>query len=189
MYHFSAPSTSLKPSELLSLPLRLRLLVMYLPSEGEVVPGDAEGPGDRLKGDVEFGRGACSCDNAVVVAPPEGFVDVVIVRGCVGEGVCCCVVEEGEVALPCWIAEWARKAARKLARKGRWVGIVLSFMRIRFDRGPQGEEKGGRSNNGSTDSSDCRMDIPPDEAFIRFDPRCEIEGKNLEGYPGLFSEL
>jgi phage/plasmid primase-like uncharacterized protein len=74
---------------------------MYLPSGGEVVPGDVEGPGDRLKGDVEWGLGEWSCDNAVVVAPPDGFVDVVIVRGCEGEGVCCCVVEEVGVALPC----------------------------------------------------------------------------------------
>jgi hypothetical protein len=113
---------------------------MYLPfggSEGELVPGDVEGPGDRLKGEVECGLGECSADNAVVVAPPDGFADVVIVRGCEGEVVCCWVVEEGEVALLCCIAEWARKAARKLAKKGRWVGIVFSFMRNRLGRGSQ----------------------------------------------------
>jgi hypothetical protein len=60
---------------------------------------------------------------AVVVAP-EGLVDVVMVRGCEGEGpgeVCaCCVVGEGDgVALPCWMAECALKAARKFEKKGR----------------------------------------------------------------------
>lgn len=85
-----------------------------------MAPGDVEGPGDRLKGEVECVRGEWRADNAVVVAPADGFVDVVIVRGCAGEEACCCEEEEGEeVALPCWMAEWARKAARKLAKKGR----------------------------------------------------------------------
>jgi hypothetical protein len=136
MYHFSAPSTSLNPSLLLSLPLR-PLLAIYRPvpfctGPSAPVPGELPGPGDRLNGDVECVRGEWSADNAVVVAP-EGFVDVevVIERGCEGEEVCvcawcCCEGDEGEdVALPCWIALWARKAARKLAKKGRWVGIVL----------------------------------------------------------------
>lgn len=70
------------------------------------MPGDVEGPGDRLKGDAECVRGECSADNAVAVAPPDGLPDVVIVRGCEGEVVCCCEVGEGEdVALPCWMAE------------------------------------------------------------------------------------
>jgi hypothetical protein len=67
------------------------------------------------------------------VAPD--FEVVVMVRGFEG---CCCwaeVVEvwdgweegEAEEALPCWIAEWALKAARKFERKGRWVGILASF--------------------------------------------------------------
>jgi hypothetical protein len=66
---------------------------------------------------------------AVVVAPEGCFVLVVMVRGCEGcDGGCwlcaCWDGEEGEdVAFP-WIAEWARKAARKLERKGRCVGIL-----------------------------------------------------------------
>lgn len=70
--------------------------------------------------------------SAVVVAP---FVLVVIVRGedvvpvdgyweegWEGEDV-------GE-AFDCWVvrAEWARKAARKLERKGRFVGIFFEFV-------------------------------------------------------------
>jgi hypothetical protein len=70
---------------------------------------------------------------AVVVAP--GFVDVVIVRGLevVVFGYEEVLGEEWEVdvgweeAFPCWMAEWARKAARKLERKGRFVGISFSF--------------------------------------------------------------
>lgn len=39
-----------------------------------------DGPGDLLNGDVEV-RGLCREVRAVVVAPAEGLVDVVIVRG------------------------------------------------------------------------------------------------------------
>jgi hypothetical protein len=62
-----------------------------------------------------------------VVVAPDGFAEVAMDRGCDGEVVCwcCCEGEEGEdVAFP-WIALCARKAARKLAKKGRWVGIAL----------------------------------------------------------------
>lgn len=63
----------------------------------------------------------------MAVAP--GFEVVVIVRGFEW---CCCWVEvvevweegEAEEAFPCWIAEWALKAARKFERKGRWVDIL-----------------------------------------------------------------
>lgn len=81
IYHFSAPSTSLNPSELLSLS-RLPLdVVMYLPpSLGLMGPLLLEGPGDLLNGDVDV-RGEWRDVRAVVVAPAEGLVDVVIVRG------------------------------------------------------------------------------------------------------------
>jgi len=52
--------------------------------------GNVDGPGERRKGDVDFVRGGWSVDNAVVVAPlADDFVDVVIVRGCGREAVCC----------------------------------------------------------------------------------------------------
>lgn len=91
IYHFSAPSTSLKPSELLSLP-RLPLgLAIYLPLCCSAL-GDVEGvcvPGDVLNGLAECVRGEWRVERAAAVAP--GFVDVVIVRGfevCVEEVVC-----------------------------------------------------------------------------------------------------
>ena len=64
-----------------------------------------------------------------------GLVLVVIVRGFEGE-VCDCVVDEvcegcdedAEEALPCCMAEWARKAARKFERKGRLVGMVVDVL-------------------------------------------------------------
>jgi len=77
---------------------------------------------------VECVRGECRDVRAVVVAPAEGFVDVVIVRGCEGDEECVWVFcdDEGEdVAFP-WMAECALKAARKLAKKGRCVDIVTS---------------------------------------------------------------
>lgn len=84
-------------------------------------------PGDVDSGEAECVRGDCRDVRAVVVGPP--FDEVFIVRGCEGWG--CCEEEEGEeVAFPVDIAEWARKAARKLERKGLWVGIlrVLLFL-------------------------------------------------------------
>lgn len=100
---------------------------MYFPwaSEGDFGPGDVEGPGDRDKGDVECVRGECSDVRAVVVAP-EGFVDVVMVRGCDGEEpwLCCDELAGEDVALPCCIAECALKAARKFAKNGRCDDIV-----------------------------------------------------------------
>jgi len=129
MYHFSVPKTSRKPSELESLSLLPLELVIYRPplSFGDIGPLLGPGPGDLPKGEVECVRGECIDVSAVVVAPAEGLVDVVIVRGCEGDDECGCVLcdEEGEdVALPCWIAEWARKAARKLAKNGRCVDIL-----------------------------------------------------------------
>lgn len=42
-------------------------------------------------------------------------------------------MDEGEeVAFPCWRAEWARKAARKLERKGRFDGIFALCMILGF---------------------------------------------------------
>lgn len=76
--------------------------------------------------------GECKADNAEVVAPDLEVA--AIVRGCEG-----CEVEEGfegpadaaadfeEDAWAWGSVEWARKAARKLEKKGRvdcWVGIV-----------------------------------------------------------------
>jgi hypothetical protein len=129
------------------------------------VPGEFEGPGDRLNGDVECVRGECNADSAVVVAP-EGFVDVVMDRGCDGEEVCvwCCEGEEGEgVALPCCMALCARKAARTLAKKGRWVGIVLfmSLSILQFSGGGEGEEIWTAMGKEFAESSDCGVD--PDE--------------------------
>jgi len=79
-------------------------------------------------------RGECKEVSAVVVAPGLVVVVVVVmVRGFEGEvglwvceavEVCACCEEGEEVAFPCWRAECARKAARKLERKGRFVGII-----------------------------------------------------------------
>lgn len=95
-------------------------------------PGEFEGPGERLNGDVEWVRGECRAERAVVVAL-EGFVAVVVVmvRGWEGEVVCWCCWEGdvGEDVALLWIALCALKAARKLAKKGRWVGIV-GFMNL-----------------------------------------------------------
>jgi hypothetical protein len=85
--------------------------------------------------------------SAEVVAPVGGLaVDVAIERGCEGEDVLCVVDEEEvvwlgwEVALLCevgegpldccWIADWARKAARKFAKKGLWVGIFMVVLGV-----------------------------------------------------------
>jgi len=95
---------------------------MYFPcvSDVDIGPGDVAGPGERDRGDVECVRGECRDVRAFVVAP-EGFVDVVIVRGCDGDEVCACCDEDegGDVGLPCWITECALNAARKFAKKGR----------------------------------------------------------------------
>jgi hypothetical protein len=81
---------------------------------------------------VEWVRGECRAERAVVVAL-ECFVAVVVVmvRGWEGEVVCWCgwEGEEGEDVALLWMALCALKAARKLAKKGRWVGIV-GFMNL-----------------------------------------------------------
>lgn len=101
------------------------------------VPGlSGEGAGLRLKGLVEWVRGEWRVVSAVVVAPAPGLeeVEVVMVRGAEAvagyEVVGWCVEEEGfetEEGFACVLvrAEWARKAARKLERKGRLVGILM----------------------------------------------------------------
>jgi len=101
---------------------------MSLPSTTRSLASRGSGPGDRDSGEDEV-RGECREVNAVVVAP--GFDEVVMVRGFEGE-VCVvmlveCVGCEEEEAFPCWIAECARKAARKFERKGRLVGIFAVF--------------------------------------------------------------
>lgn len=71
-------------------------------------------------------RGEWRVESAADVAP--GFVEAVMVRGCVCEvegGWVEAGVGEGE-ALGCGMEEWARKAARKEAKKGRWVGVGIS---------------------------------------------------------------
>lgn len=97
------------------------------------------GPGDRDKGEVECARGECRAVRAVVVAPAAGLEEVAIERGWEGlldvdeeEGDVVCVVWDvggtvgGDDALDCCdSADWARKAARKFAKKGLWVGIVV----------------------------------------------------------------
>lgn len=95
-------------------------------------------PGDVDKGEVERARGEWSDVRAVLVGPPVWcFVDVDIERGWEGcgcdeewEWVCEDVWEDvtteeddAEVAFPVWNAERARKAARKLERKGRCVDM------------------------------------------------------------------
>jgi hypothetical protein len=148
------------------------------------VPGELEGPGDRLNGDVECVRGECNADSAVVVAL-EGFVDVVMDRGCDGEVVCvwCCEGEEGEgVALPCCMALCARKAARTLAKKGRWVGIVLfmSLSILQSSVGEEGEEiwtAMGKESRRARIAGWIRMRedrmLGQGERTGQFDPRCE----------------
>lgn len=94
-------------------------------------------PGDVERGDVECVRGEARAVSADVVAPVPGFEDadaeVVMVRGCEGDEllgwVCCEEAGEG-LALPCWMAEWALKAARKLAKKGRCVGMFVFVMSL-----------------------------------------------------------
>jgi len=84
IYHFSAPSTSRKPSLLESdslLPLDDVIYLCCCVFVGE--PTVFSGAGLRESGDVEWVRGECREVSAVVVAP--GLVVVVIVRGFEGE--------------------------------------------------------------------------------------------------------
>lgn len=89
-------------------------------------------PGDRESGEVGW-IGDCSVFNAAVVGPAllavaivRGFegVLVVVAEVVVGETWVGCEDGEEEAPLP-WMAEWARKAARKFAKKGRWVVGIL----------------------------------------------------------------
>jgi hypothetical protein len=95
IYHFSAPTTSLNPSELLSLPLLPLVVPRYLAAVAfcvcvcgpyignpppQLSPGDV--PGDVERGEVERARGECKDVRVVLVGPPVWcFVDVDIERG------------------------------------------------------------------------------------------------------------
>jgi hypothetical protein len=133
MYHFSAPMTSWKPSEELSEPLRLR----------------AEAPGTGkafvVAGEVERWYGAACClvgwnwpvaCTAAVVAPGDGGPAFVLIARDVlaaawfafcGDGEVVWAYEPGAAAF--WMADWARKAARKLEKKGRFDDMVSGDLR------------------------------------------------------------
>lgn len=150
IYHFSAPTTSLNPSEELSLPLLPLVVPRYLAAAvvfwvcvcvcgpyigNPLSPGDVPGEVDR--GEVERARGEWRDVRAVLVGPLVWcFVDVDIERGWEGceddgeewacefwEDVTTDEEDAAEVAFPVWNAERARKAARKLERKGRCVDM------------------------------------------------------------------
>lgn len=76
-------------------------------------------------------RGECSDVSAADVAP--GLEDVVMVRGCEGEDVDGLVDVVAALLCGCgwaWGMEFARKAARKEAKKGRWLagaGMLVSL--------------------------------------------------------------
>jgi len=125
MYHFSfpGPSTSRNPSLELSLPRRY--LRADTPVSAAVVVGGEFGPGERERGEAAWlCRGEWREESAAVAVgvglEAEVDVDVVMERGfdgCEWEGAAV-VVPVGFEGEDCCRAEWARKAARKLARNG-----------------------------------------------------------------------
>ena len=153
MYHFSVPKASRNPpSELLSLSLRCRAVLLL--AKGMLGVLDVGEAGVRVGEGLERWEFACTAavvgfdDGAGCFVATEraggtdavGDVTEVGEAGC-GERVPNCedwavtvVVTEGVVVA--WKVEWARKAERKLYRKGRLVGIVMVVYEIWGAGGP-----------------------------------------------------
>jgi len=97
---------------------------------------EGDSPGERDNGEVDV-RGECRVVKAAEVTPDFAVEEVAIARGfeivatvCVFEDMfveCVGCEDETEVACPVFRAECARKAERKLERKGRFVGILLAL--------------------------------------------------------------
>ncbi len=121
---------------------------------GEVPKGLEPGPGERERGEAECWRVCCrwpAAWTAAVVTPwlaeeedwaaavalvdmERGFDGPVEGAAVEAEGtweeacVAVGVFDKAVVEVPLWMAEWARKAARKLARKDRLVGMFVGVV-------------------------------------------------------------